>query len=66
MRARWGLQSEKAFRDALAGILVESFGAEVIYVNEFDKEGWYSCVLNQIELDVTIKNGLLIACELKS
>ena len=34
--SRWGLQSEKAFRDALAGILVESFGVEVVNVNEFD------------------------------
>jgi len=28
--ARWGMQPERAFRDALAGILVESFGVKVI------------------------------------
>ena len=32
--SRWGLQSEKAFRDALAGILEQSFGVQVINVNE--------------------------------
>ena len=28
--ARWGLRSEKAFRDALAGILEQNFGVQVI------------------------------------
>nr|VFK68950.1 MAG: hypothetical protein BECKUNK1418G_GA0071005_12872 [Candidatus Kentron sp. UNK] len=64
--SRWGLQSEKAFRDALAGILVESFGVEVVNVNEFDDEGTVFGQPDQIELDVIIKNGLLIICELKS
>ena len=64
--ARWGIQSERAFRDALAGILVESFGVEVINVNEFDDEGEVFGRPDQIELDVIIKNGLLILCELKS
>nr|VFK24376.1 MAG: hypothetical protein BECKLPF1236A_GA0070988_104162 [Candidatus Kentron sp. LPFa]VFK35617.1 MAG: hypothetical protein BECKLPF1236C_GA0070990_103992 [Candidatus Kentron sp. LPFa] len=64
--SRWGLQSEKAFRDALAGILVESFGVEVVNVNEFDEEGTVFGQPDQIELDVIIKNGLLIICELKS
>ena len=64
--SRWGLQSEKAFRDALAGILVESFGVEVVNVNEFDAEGTVFGQPDQIELDVIIKNGLLIICELKS
>jgi len=33
------MQSERAFRDALASILVESFGVGVINVNEFDDGG---------------------------
>jgi hypothetical protein len=37
--SRWGLQSEQAFRDALAGILEESFGVQVINVNEYDDQG---------------------------
>jgi len=64
--SRWGLQSEKAFRDALAGILEQSFGVEVINVNEYDDEGVVFGRPDQIELDVIIKNGLLIICELKS
>nr|VFJ70122.1 MAG: hypothetical protein BECKFW1821C_GA0114237_102120 [Candidatus Kentron sp. FW] len=65
--ARWGLQAESAFRDAMAAILVESFGVEVVNVNEFDDAGEvFFGRPDQVELDVIIKNGLLIICELKS
>ena len=37
--SRWGLQSEKAFRDALAGILEKNFGVQVLNVNEYDDQG---------------------------
>jgi len=64
--SRWGLQSEKAFRDALAGILEKNFGVEVLNVNEYDDEGVVFGRPDQVELDVVIKNGLLLICELKS
>jgi len=64
--ARWGTQAEWAFGDALVAILVESFGVEVINVNEFDDKGEVIGRPDQVELDVIIKNGLLILCELKS
>lgn len=64
--ARWGLRSEQAFRDALAGILEESFGVQVIRVNEFDDQGVVFGRPDQVELDVIIHNGLLLICELKS
>ncbi|QEP43695.1 DUF3782 domain-containing protein [Ectothiorhodospiraceae bacterium BW-2] len=64
--SRWGLQSERAFRDALAAILEQSFGVQVINVNEFDDEGSVFGAPDQVEIDVIIKNGLLIICELKS
>lgn len=64
--ARWVLQSEKAFRDALAGILEKNFGVEVVKVNEYDDQGTVFGRPDQVELDVIIKNGLLIICELKS
>ncbi|MGB5736050.1 MAG: DUF3782 domain-containing protein [Thiohalocapsa sp.] len=64
--SRWGLQSERAFRDALAGILEQSFGVEVLNVNEYDDEGEVFVKPDQVELDVLTKNGLLIICELKS
>ena len=64
--ARWGMQSERAFRNALAGILEKHFGVEVIKVNEFDDQGVVFGRPDQIELDIIIKNGLLLICELKS
>jgi hypothetical protein len=64
--ARWGIQSERAFRNALAGILEENFGVEVLNVNEYDDEGTVFGRPEQVELDVIIKNGLLLICELKS
>ncbi|MBK1707310.1 PD-(D/E)XK nuclease family protein [Halochromatium glycolicum] len=64
--ARWGLQSERAFRNALAGILEGSFGVEVLNINEYDDAGEVFGRPEQVELDVIIKNGLLIICELKS
>ena len=64
--ARWGLQSENAFRDALAGILEENFGVQVVRVTDYDDEGEVFGRPDQVELDVIIKNGLLLICELKS
>jgi len=64
--ARWGTQSEKAFRDALASILEKHFDVEVVNVTDFDDEGEVFGRPEQVELDVVIKNGLLLICELKS
>ena len=64
--ARWGLASEASFRAALKGILEESFGVEVINVNEFDDEGTVFGVPDQVEIDIIVRNGELILCELKS
>lgn len=64
--ARWGMQSETAFRNALAGILETSFGVQVLNVNEFDDEGVVFGRPEQVELDIIIKNGVLLICELKS
>ena len=64
--ARWGMQSERSFRNALAGILEENFGVEVVNVNEYDDQGVVFGRPDQIELDVIIKNGVLLICELKS
>lgn len=64
--ARWGLQTEAAFRKALAGILEKSVGVEVININDYDDEGIVFGRPEQVELDVIIRNGQLIACEIKS
>ena len=64
--SRWGLHSEQSFRNALKSILELSFGVQVLNINEYDDEGEVFGHPDQIELDVIIKNGLLIICELKS
>lgn len=64
--ARWGLQSEKAFRDGLAAILEKTFEIQVLRVNKYDFEGEVFGRPDQVELDVIIRNGVLILCELKS
>ena len=64
--ARWGLNSEESFRNALKAILEESFAVQVVNVNEYDDEGEVFGRPDQVELDILIKNGLLIICEIKS
>jgi hypothetical protein len=64
--SRWGLFSEASFRNALAGILTESFGVEVLNLTLYDHEGEVFGRPDQVELDLIIKNGVTIACEIKS
>lgn len=64
--AWWGLHTEQSFRNALKGILEDSFGVEVINVTEFDDAGEVFGRPDQVELDVIIQDGLLILCEIKS
>jgi hypothetical protein len=64
--ARWGLQSEAAFRDGLRAILEDSFPVEVLRVLEFDAKGEVFGRPDQVELDLIIQNGMMIACEIKS
>lgn len=64
--SRWGMQSETAFRNALTGILEKNFGVQVLNVSECDDGGEVFGRPDQVEMDVIIKNGLLLICELKS
>ena len=64
--ARWGVSSERSFRNALAGILTDAFGVEVVNVSDFDTTGSVFGRPEQIELDIIIRNGTLIILELKS
>lgn len=64
--ARWGLASEHSFRSALKGILEQSFGVEVMNINEFDDEGLVFGRPDQVEIDIIVKNGEVMLCELKS
>jgi hypothetical protein len=64
--ARWGLSSEKAFRDGLAAVLEKSFDVRVLNVTEYDDQGAVFGRPDQVELDVIVINGTLILMELKS
>jgi hypothetical protein len=64
--ARWGLYAEQSFRNALKGILEDTFGVEVLNVAEYDDEGEVFGHPDQVELDLIIKDGTLIVCEIKS
>ncbi len=64
--ARWGIRAEGSFRDALKGILEESFDVRVERYLDFDPEGKVFGRPDQVELDVIIRDGVLILCEIKS
>jgi len=64
--ARWGLHTEQSFRNALKGILGEAFQVEVYNVIEYDDEGEVFGHPDQVELDLIIRDGTLIICEIKS
>ena len=44
----------------------ESFGVEVLNLNEYDQDGVVFGRPDQVEIDVIIKNGVTILCEIKS
>jgi hypothetical protein len=63
--ARWGLQTEEAFRQAIGAILREvGFSTERFLEN--DVAGEVFGYPEQIELDVVIKNGKVIVIEIKA
>jgi hypothetical protein len=64
--SRWGLYSEASFRNALKGILEDSFGVQVLNVVDFDEAGEVFGRPDQVEVDLIIKNGEVIVCEIKS
>ena len=64
--ARWGLRTESSFRDALAGILGDSFSVEVRNETFRDEAGEVFGRPDQVELDIIVRNGVLILCEIKS
>ena len=63
---RWGLHTEASFRNGLAGILKDTFKVQVLHVTEFDDKGEVFDRPEQVELDLIVKNGILIICEIKS
>jgi len=64
--ARWGEQTEASFRNALRGILKDIPNIQVIRVDERDEEGVVFGYPEEIELDLIIRNGVLMIAEMKS
>jgi hypothetical protein len=57
---------EKSLQDELRDVLEKAFGVKILSVNEYDDTGEVFGRPDQVELDLIIKNGDLIICELKS
>jgi len=64
--SRWGIAAESSFRNALKGILENRFDVRVMNVTEYDNEGFVFGQPDQVELDIIIRNGEIIICEIKS
>jgi hypothetical protein len=54
--SRWGVQTEAAFRNALAGILEKNFAVQVVSVTEYDDEGTVFGRPDQVEIDIIVKD----------
>ncbi len=64
--ARWGVFAETSFRNAMKGILEEEFPVKVERYLAKDEEGKVFGHPDQVELDLVIRNGKVIAVEIKS
>jgi hypothetical protein len=65
--ARWGIESEEAFRNAMKGIIEELLGvAKVEKWVYFDEKGEVLGYPSRIEVDITIKDNIHILIEIKS
>jgi len=64
--SRWGIMAESAFREGLISIVEDIFDGNIEKWRTFDETGivyGHSC---EVELDIVISNGKLIAGEIKS
>jgi len=64
--ARWGLQTEEAFREGLKGILEREFGVKVERWIKRDEEGIVYEHPSDVEVDVALKDGKTILIEVSS
>jgi len=65
--ARWGIESEEAFRNAMKGVIEELLGvAKVEKWVYFDEKGEVLGYPSRIEVDITIKDNIHILIEIKS
>jgi hypothetical protein len=64
--ARWGLESEEAFREGLRGILEKELGLKVERWSAFDETGSVFGHPSQVEVDVAVSNGRVMLIEVSS
>jgi hypothetical protein len=64
--ARWGLESESAFRDGPASILAQETGLKVTRYHKMDTAGFVFGQPDQVEIDVVIQDGKHTLIEIKS
>jgi hypothetical protein len=64
--ARWGLESEEAFREGLRGILERELGLKVERWTAFDETGSVFGHPSQVEVDVAVSNGKVMLIEVSS
>jgi len=65
--ARWDIESEEAFREAMKGVLEEILGiAKVGKWMYFDKEGEVLGYPSWVEIDIAIKDQMHILVEIKA
>jgi len=64
--ARWGLMSERAFREGLKGLLEKELGLKVERWVRTDREGRVFGYPGRVEVDVAVRDGRLVLVEVKS
>jgi len=64
--ARWGIMSEKAFRDGLRGVVEKELGLRVERWTTYDGEGRVFGYEAVVEVDVAVKDGKVILIEITS
>jgi len=64
--ARWGLLSEKAFREAMRGVIERYFGGRVMPWTYHDEEGFVFGRPSVVEVDVLVRDEEHILIEVKS
>ena len=64
--ARWGIESEEAFREGLRGLLQKELGFKVKKWEAYDDEGFVFGYPSQIEVDVVLHDDKTILIEVMS
>ncbi|MEM0030249.1 MAG: DUF3782 domain-containing protein [Candidatus Nitrosocaldus sp.] len=64
--ARWGIMNEQSVREALKGIVGKELGYTMQEWNTYDGEGYVYGYPSNVQLDIVVSNGKIIALEVAS